>query len=207
MTSNEIINYYARLLILQYRGKTRAFNTVKTFVGPIVMDQIPAEVRDAFTLGTAVGVQLDVIGKYIGASRVGNTFNAPVSLSDDDYTTLLQMRIIQNASGSSLAEIQALIHRFFPTTIRVFDYKDMRISYFFDSTGGSQELAQVFVKDHFLPKPMGVQLGALIFYPGLDSFFGFRTYEHPAVNVTSFNTYSSYHMDRPWLSYAFAVAV
>jgi hypothetical protein len=205
MTDAELKNYYANLLILQYREKPNAYETVKTNTEAAIINQLPLTVQDAFSLETAVGVQLDTVGKYIGASRVGYDFSGPVTLVDDDYRQLLKIKIIQNSSGSSLADIQNLIATYFPGTLYVFDYQDMRISYYFDSNAGTLELAQFFVKGGFLPKPMAVQMGVLIYAPVLDKFFGFGTYDAPAYNVTPFNTYSSYDMNSPWLNNSYAI--
>jgi hypothetical protein len=53
-----------------------------------------------------------------------------------------------------------------------------------------------------LPSPMAVQIGSVIYASIINTFFGFRTYSLPAYNVTPFNTYSSYNLAYPWLSYA-----
>ncbi len=170
-TTADLIDYYAKLLILQYRGQPKAFATIQALVNPVIMDQLPVAVQNAFTLGTAEGVQLDVIGKYAGVSRYGYDFSGPVTLSDEDFTQLIRIAIITNSSGSSLADIQSLLDFFFPGILFVFDHQDMRMSYFFDSDAGSTTLAQVFVKQARLPKPMGVQLATLIYTTDL-KFFG-----------------------------------
>lgn len=170
------------------------------------MDQLPNAVQEAFTLGTATGVQLDVIGKYVGVSRTGRGFSSTITLSDADFLLLIQMAIIRNSEGSSLAEIQALLHQYFNNELFVFDYKNMHMSYLMDSSVGSQDLAELFVTEGLLPKPMGVQLAALIYHHPVDKFFGFRTYSAASTKNKPFNTYSSYDMDAPWLSYADAVA-
>jgi len=205
MTTQEIINYYANLLILQYHEKPKAFATIQTLVDPVVMDQLPTEVQNAFDINTAEGVQLDVIGKYVGVSRTAYDFSGPIVLSDDDFRTMIKIGIIKNGFGSSLAEIQELIWQFFEGALLVFDFQNMRMGYFFDSAAGSRPLAEVFVRSNFLPKPMGVQLAALIYSNNIDNFFGFRTYDLPPYNTTGFNDYDDYHLDSPWLSYLNAI--
>ncbi len=201
MTTQELIDYYADLLILQYRGKPNAYATIQTLVGPMIMDRLPLLVQAAFAIDTAVGVQLDVLGKYAGVQRRNQTFNSLVVLSDDDFRLLIKVKVIQNNSGSSLKDIQALLFTFFPGTLLVFDNQDMALSYFFNSSG-SAELAEVFVRNDFLPRPMGVQLGSLIYIPSLVDSFTFRTYDSPATNRQGFNDYASYQTDWPWLTYA-----
>lgn len=69
MTANDVTAYYAGLLILQYAGKPKASATISALVKPVVADLIVTQVRDAFDPATAVGPQLDIIGKYRGVSR------------------------------------------------------------------------------------------------------------------------------------------
>jgi hypothetical protein len=175
---------------------------------PIVTEtdvQLPLSVQNAFNMlggSLAQGVQLDVLGKYANVTRNGYGLNGtPITLNDADFLQFIRMTIIKNSSGSSLATIQDFLHQYFNGSVLVFDYKDMRMSYFLNSNIGSQQLAQIFVTSGTLPKPMAVQLGSVIFAPNITSLFGFRSYEVAGFNVTGFNNYASYSMASPWLSY------
>lgn len=205
MSVQDTINYYANLLVIQYRGQPNAYANVQTVVTPVIMDMLPVTVQNAFTIDSAIGVQLDVLGKYAGVTRSGYGFTGPITLDDDDFRQLIRIAIIQNNAGSSLATIDSLLQQFFPGTILVFDYANMQMDYYFKSSAGSQDLAELFVTQKLLPKPMGVQLGALIYAPIIDSFFGFRTYQLEGFNNSPFNSYSSYQSGRPWLSYQNAI--
>ena len=89
MTNEELADYYASLLILQYATKPKAVATIQTTVTPVIMNQLPTAIQDGFDLDTAVGVQLDTMGKYVGASRRGYTSTgAPVVL-----------KLLQQSSG------------------------------------------------------------------------------------------------------------
>lgn len=206
MTTQELIDYYANLLILQYLGKAKAYATIQTLVTPVIMDQLPTQVQDAFNLtgvNLAVGAQLDILGKYQNVSRNGFGFEGqPITLDDDDFRSFILMATIRNNAGSSLAEIQDLIHTFFPEQMMVFDYQNMQMSYLVAASIGSPELIQMFVTEGLLPKPMGVGLSVVIYAPVITEFFGFRTYSLPAMNSNPFNTYTDYQTDWPWLSYA-----
>lgn len=204
-TDADLIAYYADLLILQYKGKPKAYDTIKNLVTPAIMNQIAFAVRDAFAIDTAVGVQLDVLAKYAGVSRLAKTFTTTIVLTDDELRFMIKMKIVQNNSGSSLYDIQYLLVNYLDGALKVFDFKNMALSYYFDSAFGSEQLAEAFVEQGLLPKPMGVQLASLIYIADLDNIFGFRTYDLPAVDVSGFNTYDDYETDRPWLSYANAI--
>lgn len=69
LTFDELTTYYIELLIMQYFNKTRARQTVGTFVRESVADHIEEAVRGAFNLDTAVGTQLDSLALYRGAVR------------------------------------------------------------------------------------------------------------------------------------------
>lgn len=190
MTTQEIINYYAGLLILQYIGKPKAFATIQTLVTGPIMDQLPLQVQNGFTLGDttiadvtypgAIGVQLDILGKYAGVVRTGSDLNGNiVTLNDMDFTTLIRLAIVTNNSGSSLADIQNLLHTYFANEIFVYDGADMQMSYLVTSSVGSQALVELFITEGLLPKPMGVQLSSVIYVPSV-SLFGFQTYDSVA---------------------------
>jgi len=72
---NEIlIAYYVNLLIIQYRSKDKARGHISSIVaGSMIYDLIKA-VENGYNIDTAVGVQLDVLAKYVNAGRVVNRF-------------------------------------------------------------------------------------------------------------------------------------
>jgi len=205
MSDLELIAYYVNLLILQYADKPRAVATVASDAELAIMNQIPLKVKDAFDLETAIGVQLDVVGKYAGVKRTGNTFTGQITLNDDDFRLLIKLAIIKNNSDSSLATIDELLNTYFPETIKLFDHGGMRISYFVNSTGASQDLVQMFITNGLLPVPMAVQQSSTIYAPELNRFYGFRTYKSAAFNNSPMNNYPNYHMDYPWLSYSLQI--
>jgi hypothetical protein len=206
MTTAELISYYSGLLIIQYRSKPKAKATIEASVGPVVTDQLPALIQDSYDLSTAIGVQLDVLGKYAGVTRYGYGIGgSQITLGDSDFRTLIKLAVLKNNSGSSLYDIQTLIEGNFHNQILVFDHSNMQMSYYLNSTIGSQNLGQVFVTSGLLPKPMGVEIGSIIYSSDIFRFFGMRTYGLAGYNVTGFNSYSSYQTDRPWLSYTNAL--
>lgn len=98
-TLNNLLEYYQNLLIIQYNGKNKASATIKMIANLVLANLLIFQIRDAFDWRTAVGVQLDIIGKWIGVTRDykgslywGNTFlSYPKSsqlVPDDDTDTL-----------------------------------------------------------------------------------------------------------------------
>lgn len=64
--------YYANTLIVQYHGKRKASATIKLLVDLLFQKAMLLQIRDAFDWKTAAGVQLDIIGKWVGVDRIYN---------------------------------------------------------------------------------------------------------------------------------------
>lgn len=70
----ELIRYFTNLLILQYKNKPKAKATIEALTRNAFSDTtgkiFPIEVQNSYDLDTAVGTQLDVLGKYLGKDRI-----------------------------------------------------------------------------------------------------------------------------------------
>lgn len=169
---------------------------------------LPLAVQNGFNLigsQTAVGVQLDVLAKYVGVTRMGIGFNGQaISLNDSDFLQLIKMGILTNNSGSSLYDIDRLLFNFFPGLILVFDNANMTLQYFLSSQIGTTDLIELFVTENLLPAPMGVGVGIYL-APIVDAFFGFITYDFPTQPPMTrpLNNYDNYQTDWPWFSYSY----
>lgn len=203
MTTDELKQYYADLLILQYKGKPKASAHIKHLVSMVIADQLPKSVESAFDLDNAIGAQLDVIGKYAGVRKS----DSPVDLSNAEFRQIIRLAIIQNSNGSSTFDIQNLINLYFENQIYFFDYQTMRVSYYIDTDFWSEALIRAAVGMRLLPYPMALQRSSNIYADTdtLQSFYGFRTYGAEAYNASPMNDYDSYEMDYPWLNYSYAV--
>lgn len=90
MTVQELLDYYVNLLIIQYNNKPNARATIEAYVKQAVADLITVDVRDGFDLDTAIGTQLDVVGKYVDVRRningldLGRDYFALVPYGDGD---------------------------------------------------------------------------------------------------------------------------
>jgi hypothetical protein len=79
-TSETLVDYYKALLIGQYRDKPKASGTIGALIGGtgdygLIAAAIANLVRDGFDLDTAVGAQLDTLGKFRGVDRYYNSLN------------------------------------------------------------------------------------------------------------------------------------
>lgn len=150
---DDSIQYYVDRLILQYRGLPKASQTIAILVKQAIGDMLPSQIERAYDLDTAVGVQLDVLAKYIGVSRfIGNpaafpyfgfvdsvmanpqnpngfsdstdpsiNANAPffsdsnpgqlnTALPDDQFRSVLKLKILLNHSDGTLAGINNALY-------------------------------------------------------------------------------------------------
>lgn len=202
MTDQELKEYYSGLLIAQYKEKPKAKATIEALAGPIVMNQMPLAVQDAFQVDSAIGVQLDVIGKYVGASRtVTGPNKIKVTLDDADFRILVKIAIVKTHSSSSLYEIESLLAQYFPNQIVITDNATMQINYFISNEIGSTDLQYAITYGDYLPRPMGVEVAVVVVPPLTDNYFGFITYLTVPTNISPFNTYEFYSEHSPWLQY------
>lgn len=166
---------------------------------------LPLAVQDAFNLivGTPIaqGVQLDILGKYAGVTRSGQGFNSFIALDDADFYIFIQMAIAQNSSGSSLADIQDFMFRFFGSNVLVYDNKDMTMTFIISTAIGSTDLIQLLVAQGRLPVPMAVAGTVFVIPVVLQKVFAFQnaTSATPVVGH-GFTTAQAYESDGHWLS-------
>lgn len=66
---DDLIEYYTNLLIIQYNNRPKARATISAIADEILASAIYFDVRDGYDVETAVGIQLDVIGKYVNLDR------------------------------------------------------------------------------------------------------------------------------------------
>lgn len=85
-----LIDYYTNLLIIQYNQKTKARAMIAAFAKQLLANGVFFDVRDGYNIDTAVGKQLDVIGKYVGLDRFygEEELDGFFAFSDYDETTI-----------------------------------------------------------------------------------------------------------------------
>jgi hypothetical protein len=147
--------YYKNLLIKQYH-QPRAQETIGGLARSLACDLIFSQIRDGFNIDTAVGAQLDILAKYVGAIR---TPTGVPPLSDADLRFLIKMKIIQNVTNNSLKSIDDYMDKFFGqfgTNVVLSDNLDMTLTFSF-SIFFSQVMTLALATNS-LPRPMGVAI-------------------------------------------------
>lgn len=69
MSVETTVQYYKDLMLYQYQVQTKATSTIDLLVREAICDLVPTSIANAFDIETAEGVQLDILGKYIGLNR------------------------------------------------------------------------------------------------------------------------------------------
>lgn len=69
MSVASISAYYVNLLIAQYWDKPNAKATINALLTQLLANDVPLSVLNGYDVETAVGAQLDIIGKYLGVTR------------------------------------------------------------------------------------------------------------------------------------------
>ncbi len=78
MTLAELTTYYGQLLAYQYRAKPNASRQIQLWSKQAVADFVAGQLLTCFDIDTAVGAQLDVLGKYVGVPRnIGLVISKP----------------------------------------------------------------------------------------------------------------------------------
>lgn len=104
MSSTYISDHIARAknrLIEQYRGKSKVEGVIEAVVAPIQdIEDVLEQLKLERWIETAIGVQLDKIGRIVGAEReIGQT--------DDDFRLVVKAQIIMNLNQGTPEEIIA----------------------------------------------------------------------------------------------------
>lgn len=156
--------YYKNLLIIQYHDKLKAQAVVSNWVDCMVADGLLLDLDSAYSPDSAVGVQLDALGKILGLSR--NGFN------DDDYRLLLNFKIVTNNSGTSIKDIDDALFPFFGKSVVCHNNQDMSLTYIVFPE--YEHLIPVIQSENLLPAPLGVGVNIVVSVNLPDLIFGFK---------------------------------
>ena len=171
-TLTDLEDYYKNLLIIQYHNKPKAQATVAQWVDCMTGDGIMPQLWDAFDVDTAIGAQLDAIGKFVGIGRN--------NLSDEQYRVIIKFKILKNNIGTSMKEIDDAVYAYFGNSIIVNNNKNMSITYILNNNLGN--LIPILINENLLPRFL--QSGCSLDHI---SFFLQRAYNYLSQTIVIFN--------------------
>lgn len=168
------IGYYLGLLTSQYTNSPKLnallYKLLRKFDDA---SQCLVDMDTAFDLGTAVGVQLDMLGATVGAFRtVDFQPSGGVSpiLTDDVFRLYIQAKIGWNQWDGTLMSLYPLWQTLFPGgTIVIIDNQDMAADIVLTGTFSSI-IQDLITNGLIVPRPEGVLYTYLF---GTLPFFGF----------------------------------
>ena len=174
----DVKEYYANLLILQYRGKIKARETVKEGINIYMGDTVLFQLQDILDIDIAEGAQLDIIGKILDCPRIVDWVN----LSDDDYRILLKFKAIINVLRGSEAEMDEIYWNVFGGQVILKNNHDLSITYVVSSE--IENIVRIALDRGYLRAPIGVGLNYIIEVPEPTKIFGFTVNNLPGNAIT-----------------------
>lgn len=72
--NSQLITDYSNALLMQYVDKPKAYTTISAYISSMMIADLAISVRDGYDPATVVGVQADIVGKYLGILRVVKGF-------------------------------------------------------------------------------------------------------------------------------------
>lgn len=198
----QLQEYYSNTLIIQYNSKPKATATIEMLVQLVYMNAILMQIRDAFDWRTAVGKQLDIIGKWVGVSRIyqrnnmtGKTYFAypgwddstdslqhgysdydtftsdtgndltynelnalEAGLTDDEYRTVIGLKIIKNSINHTAKNIDDAIWKYFGGQVYT-TWTDYEITYHYPAE--LTTIIEASYAKNVLPAPIGININIL----------------------------------------------
>ena len=163
---NELLDGYRRLLTSEYKTRPRLTSWLLWLLSEgLTYKNTVQEFLDAFNLDTAVGVQLDIIGRIVGVDRL-LSFH-PVSgdsprMNDSTYRMVIKAKIIQNTWKGTLDELYEAWAVLFPE-VRYFQIQDLQdMTYNVVIMGAFTPLERELIANgYIIPKPEGVRINLL----------------------------------------------
>lgn len=202
---------YLALITNAHQGKPCFAQTVTASVAPLakVQSALDGLIQD-FDLDTAIGVQLDIIGQWVGRSRRIQTpltgvyftwggaadvgwgsgiWQGPydpdsglVDLPDDAYRTLLRAKIAANRWDGSIPQAYVVWAAAFPGSIilAIQDHQDMSMTINAAGTPLSVVEKALLINGYIPLKPEGVRIAAYYVVPAAGPIFAWGIPANPA---------------------------
>ena len=156
------VSTYLDRITSQHKTKPKFMALLKARLQPFIdLAELLNTFDAAFDLDTAVGVQLDTLGQYIGVGRLlkfqPEGGESPI-LDDETYRMLLRAKISMNMWDGTIPSAKILWNNLFPDfVILIRDNQDMTLN--ITIIGWTSVLERELVsRGYFSPKPMGVSI-------------------------------------------------
>lgn len=162
------ISIYLNRITSEHKIRPKFMALAEARLKPFVeLFELLEKIDKSFDLDTAEGNQLDIIGQYVGVSRLLDfqPNNADPLLTDPYYRMLLKAQISLNNWDGSIEGIKKIWGNVFPEyDIQIVDNQDMTTE---TRITGLQSLfeSELIQHGYITPKPMGVQVKYSVIMP------------------------------------------
>lgn len=161
-----LMEEYRKLLTSEYKTKPKLTSWLLWLLSEgVSYRSMFLEFLDAFYLDSAVGLQLDVIGKIVGVERLLSFYpsggESPL-MNDETYRMVIKSKIIQNTWKGTLDELYEAWAVLFPD-VRYFQIQDLQdMTYNVVIMGAFTQLERELIANgYIIPKPEGVRINLL----------------------------------------------
>lgn len=187
------LNFYLDLVTSEHSTKPKYMAWLSVLLTPLI-DAIKLNegVKKAFDLNTAIGAQLDIIGKWLEQPRQVDfqpTDGSSSILSDNYYRTVLKAKVVKNQWKGTISNFYSFWNVLFkgqPLQIYLVDNQDMEPVAVIWSSSVDQMMQDLIANNYIVPKPAG--LGLTVRRIDADTTFGFFGTEFTGFNTGTFWT-------------------
>lgn len=171
-------NPYVKRITSWHNDKPLFCNTIALITQPLIDNQTTASGLPAdFDLDTAVGVQLDTVGLWVGIGRLVNSAESGViSMDDNTYRMVLRAKIQANHWDGTMEALPAIYAALSPSlgaTIFAVDNFDMTMDVFVSGAQLSPLMRTIISMGLLDIKPEGVRVRNHIISSETGLLFGF----------------------------------
>ncbi|GHU27501.1 hypothetical protein FACS1894152_4220 [Bacilli bacterium] len=171
MNRQQYIDYYVNLLIRQYHDRPRARATIAwALANKASIYELAIALREAFSIDTAIGKQLDIVGRYLGLARLFN--NGEIYMDDDVYRFFLNWKVISNLSMDNMELFHEAVIAVFGGAVTLVNNMDMTLSYWLRYPLPDKIVDILKADKNLLPAPTGVAVNYIV-DNRTDRVFGF----------------------------------
>lgn len=187
------LNFYLDLVTSEHSTKPKYMAWLSVLLTPLIdAIKLNEDVKKAFDLNTAIGAQLNIIGKWLEQPRQVDfqpTDGSSSVLNDNYYRTVLKAKVVKNQWKGTISNFYSFWNVLFkgqPLQIYLVDNQDMEPVAIIWSSSVDQMMQDLIANNYIVPKPAG--LGLTVRRIDSDTTFGFFGTEFTGFDTGTFWT-------------------
>lgn len=187
------LNFYLDLVTSEHSTKPKYMAWLSVLLTPLIdAIKLNEDVKKAFDLNTAIGAQLNIIGKWLEQPRQVDfqpTDGSSSVLNDNYYRTVLKAKVVKNQWKGTISNFYSFWNVLFkgqPLQIYLVDNQAMEPVAIIWSSSVDQMMQDLIANNYIVPKPAG--LGLTVRRIDSDTTFGFFGTEFTGFDTGTFWT-------------------